>query len=248
MSASKLPQDFLDRLGHVTGKRSRVVVDHILEHGFVTTDELEQIYGYMHPPRAVRDVREQGIPIDTYRVKSSDGRTIAAYRFGEPAEVREKQHRGRATLPRKFRTELFELQEGRCAICNGHFVARELQIDHKVPYEVVGDSDFEENDTSPYMLLCGSCNRAKSWSCENCPNWQEKEAAICEMCYWAEPVSYTHVALKEIRRADLIWAGDDEVNTFAQIASSSRRSQQSIPDYIKELLKNIFISVTRLFL
>lgn len=60
MSALKLPQDFLDRIGRVTGKRSRVVVEHILEHGFITTDDLEQTYGYMHPPRAVRDVREQG--------------------------------------------------------------------------------------------------------------------------------------------------------------------------------------------
>ena len=87
MTPPNLPAEFLERLKRVTGRRSRIVVDHILEHGFITTDELEQIYGYMHPPRAVRDVREQGIPIETYRIKSSDGRNIAAYRFGNPSEV-----------------------------------------------------------------------------------------------------------------------------------------------------------------
>ena len=69
MTTPNLPAEFLERLKRVTGKRSRIVVDHILEHGFIATDELEQIYGYMHPPRAVRDVREQGIPIETYRIR-----------------------------------------------------------------------------------------------------------------------------------------------------------------------------------
>ena len=87
MTPPNLPAEFLERLKRVTGRRSRIVVDHILEHGFITTDELEQIYGYMHPPRAVRDVREQGIPIETHRIRSSDGRNIAAYRFGNPSEV-----------------------------------------------------------------------------------------------------------------------------------------------------------------
>lgn len=45
----------------VTAKRPRTVIDHILKHGYVTTEELKEQYGYDHPPRAARDVREQGI-------------------------------------------------------------------------------------------------------------------------------------------------------------------------------------------
>lgn len=44
----------------VTAKRPKTVIDHILEHGFITTEELKERYGYNHPPRAVRDVRENG--------------------------------------------------------------------------------------------------------------------------------------------------------------------------------------------
>ena len=80
---NKLTEAFIERLKTVKGKRALMVVNHIREHGYITSEELENTYGYDHPPRAVRDVREQGIPIETYRVKSSDGRSIAAYRFGD---------------------------------------------------------------------------------------------------------------------------------------------------------------------
>ena len=46
-------------LKKVQGKRSKIVVNHILKYGKITTEELESKYGYKHPPRAARDVREQ---------------------------------------------------------------------------------------------------------------------------------------------------------------------------------------------
>ncbi len=239
MNPVDLPQEFLDQLDRVTGRRSRIVVEHILEHGFITTDDLEQIYGYKHPPRAVRDVREQGIPIETFRFRLSDERTIAGYRFGDPSDFRRSDFRGRITLPQRFRQSLFDRQRGKCAICSGHFSAREFQIDHRIPYEIVGDREYEAGDTSAYMLLCGPCNRAKSWSCEHCPNWQIREPTVCGTCYWAQPTAFTHVATEEVRRTDLIWEGDDEVAVFSKVAASSTLNQQTIPEYIKSLLKKV---------
>ncbi len=58
----KLPKEFIDLCHSVTAKRPKTVVDHILEHGSITTEELKEKYGYNHPPRAARDVREHGIP------------------------------------------------------------------------------------------------------------------------------------------------------------------------------------------
>jgi hypothetical protein len=57
------------------------VIDHILQYGFIATEDLENTYGYNHPPRAARDVREAGIPLETFKVKSKEGKSIAAYRF-----------------------------------------------------------------------------------------------------------------------------------------------------------------------
>lgn len=62
------PKEFLDLLNSVTAKRPRTVIQHILESGFITSEELKNKYGYNHPPRAARDVREYGIPLVTYRV------------------------------------------------------------------------------------------------------------------------------------------------------------------------------------
>ena len=82
------PKEFLDLLASVKAKRPRTVIDHILKNGYVTSQELKDVYGYHHPPRAIRDVREYGIPVTTYRVTGADGRSIAAYRFGNPDEAK----------------------------------------------------------------------------------------------------------------------------------------------------------------
>jgi hypothetical protein len=57
------PQGFLDLLNSVDAKRLRTVIQHILEHGLITSQDLKDTYGYNHPPRTVRDVREYSIPL-----------------------------------------------------------------------------------------------------------------------------------------------------------------------------------------
>jgi hypothetical protein len=69
MSKPKLPPKFVKLCKSVTAKRPKTVIDHILKHGFVTTQELKDRCGYNHPPRAVRDVKEHGIPIEMFRVR-----------------------------------------------------------------------------------------------------------------------------------------------------------------------------------
>lgn len=238
MSEPDLPEAFLRSLRSVKGKRARIVVDHILEHGSITTEELEQVYGYKYPPRAAKDVRDQGIPLETFSVRSRDGRSIAAYRFGDPSQVVEGRIGGRTAFSRGFKRTLYEESGGKCGICNGDFASRELQIDHRIPYEIAGDVDFSDNSVAAYMLLCGSCNRAKSWSCEHCPNWESKSPDVCGDCYWAYPSDYRHVALRDVRRTDILWE-DEEVATHDQLRNQATASSLSIQAYIKQLLKNI---------
>jgi hypothetical protein len=231
-----LPEEFLQKLALVTGKRARIVVDHILEHGYITTEDLEKTYGYSHPPRAARDVREQGVPLETFKVKSSDGRDIAAYRFGKLADIRQGQPRGRKVFPKQLKDELYTLGQGKCVVCAGKFAKRYLQIDHRIPYEIAGDVDHFDRITQDYMLLCASCNRAKSWSCENCPNWQTQSPQICSHCYWAFPQEYTHIALREVRRADILWT-EDEVEVYDKLKAAAQQKQLQIPDYVKQIVE-----------
>jgi hypothetical protein len=214
-----------------------MVIDHILKHGFITAQELKDTYGYNHPPRAVRDVKENGIPIEMFRVTGGDGRKIAVYRFGDPKKTRFGRQAGRTAFAKDLKQKLVALQGARCAIYMESFPQTELQIDHRVPFEVAGDVREVATKPEDYMLLCGSANRAKSWSCEHCLNWLElRKPEICHDCYWAYPDNYTHVAMQAVRRADIIWSGL-EIETYERLKKRTEELQKHIPAYVKELVE-----------
>ncbi len=123
----QLPDDFLKLCRSVTAKRPKAVIDHILQHGFITTEELKQTYGYNHPPRAARDVRENGIPLETFRVTGSDGRRIAAYRFGDISKARLIRLSGRTSLSKRIKKALISRHGCKCFIYLEEVDERELQ-------------------------------------------------------------------------------------------------------------------------
>ena len=238
-SQEELPEGLLEKLLAVTNKRAKIVIKHILEYGYITTEDLEKTYGYSHPPRAARDVREQGIPLKTFRVKSSDGRSIAAYKFGNLEDMEGERLGGRRVFAKNLRNDLFNGQERKCAICTGKFEKRYLQIDHRIPYEIAGDIDHLNKEAKDYMLLCAACNRAKSWSCEHCPNWQTKSSKICSQCYWAYPDEYTHIALREVRRIDILW-DEEEILIYNELKEAAQKAHFAVPDYVKQIIKEYF--------
>ncbi len=233
-----LPSDFKRLLNSIRSQRPRTVIQHILEHGYVTTEELRDLYGYNHPPRAARDVREHGIPLVTFRVTGSDGRRIGAYKFGDPAAVQSDKIGGRTTIPKQFKNRLIEETGHHCAICLETYESRHLQVDHRIPYEIAGDVVSQDRATQDYMLLCGSCNRAKSWTCEHCPNWTEQQSpAICAVCYWAHPENHEHIATEAVRRVDITWTGA-EIDTFEALKQQATVNEASLKNYIKAVLAN----------
>ncbi|MBP6741162.1 MAG: HNH endonuclease [Leptospiraceae bacterium] len=230
----KISEDFKLFISKIKNKRARIVIDHILKNGFITTEDLEKEYGYSHPPRAARDVRETGIPLETFSVKSSSGKSIAAYKFGDLNKVQTEKIGGRVLFSKKLKKELYINSKGKCNICNAFFEERYLQIDHRVPYEIVGDTKSEMN-SSELMLVCASCNRAKSWSCEKCTNWlKSKKESTCKACYWGSPESYTHIATEEIRRLDLVWKGKETLD-FDKV-KTLKPKDVLIHDFIKEII------------
>jgi len=102
------PKEFLAYITSITNKRAKIVIDHILKHGFITTEDLENRYGYNHPPRAVRDVRDAGIPLETFKVKSNGGKSIAAYKSGDTTKLSLNRVEGRISVPKVFKNKLYE--------------------------------------------------------------------------------------------------------------------------------------------
>ncbi len=237
MKNEKLPEDFVRRCKQVTAKRPRTVIEHILRYGYITTEDLKNKYGYNHPPRAARDVREQGIPLVTFRVTGSDGRSIGAYKFGDVTNGYFSKLSGRTAFAKELKRKLLDLYGSKCAIYLEKFDAQLLQIDHRIPFEVAGDAEAKMDDPTAYMLLSGSANRAKSWSCEHCVNWRQlKDSQICRRCYWAFPDDYDHVAMMQARRADIVWVGS-ETAIYDMLRKQTLELQKGIPAYIKEIIE-----------
>lgn len=231
-------KEILAKLNSVTSKRPRTVIQHILKHGYVTTEELEQLYGYQHAPRAARDVRELGIPLVTYRIKSSDGRTIAAYKFGDLTEMGLNHSKavGRTALSKALKKALLEQYGAKCFIYLQPIEESLLQVDHRIPYEIGGEEDHDDIDQ--FMLLSPSANRAKSWTCEHCSNWKTKDKAFCVSCFWAHPEHYTHVADRKERKIILTFTGD-EIEDYNKLIAMV--GQDKAEETIKEAIKKYIL-------
>lgn len=212
----KYPKEVLDKLNAITDKRPATVIQHILKHGQITTEELEKKYGYKHAPRAARDVRERGINLITFNVKSSEGKSIGAYKFGNPvfADNLLSKVAGRTALSDALKKALVDKYGSVCFIYQQPMEERLLQVDHRVPYEIGGEHD--ESNIDCYMLLSPSANRAKSWTCEHCPNWSVKDIEVCKSCFWAHPENYTHIAGKDERRIVITFT-DNEIDDYEQL-------------------------------
>lgn len=211
-------------------RRAAVVRDHILQYGSITTKTLSDEYGYTHPPRARADLQDAGVGVASRRVRV-DGKNIAEYYFTGAAN---KNAAGRVVIPKSFSDQLKAEFDHRCAICSGVFTDKELQADHRVPFMIGGDKPtFEIED---FMPLCASDNRAKSWACEHCSNWEVRDEAMCESCFWAHPESYSHVEGREERRLSIVFQGD-ETKVYDDIEAQSKKAGRGIVEVARDRLR-----------
>jgi hypothetical protein len=226
-------QEFLDFLNSITAKRARTVIQHIIEHGFITSEELKDTYGYDHPPRAVRDVREHGVPIVTYRITGNNGRSIAAYKFGNPNEVSNNLSKasGRTVLAKALKQALVDKYGSKCFVYLEDMDEAVLQIDHRVPYEIDGEQDNQNIDV--FMLLSPSANRAKSWTCEHCDNWARKDKTFCIRCFWAHPENYDHIAGRYEKIISIVFTGN-EIEDYNKLIGLA--GEESAQDLIKRII------------
>lgn len=218
-------------------KRAADVLKVMLDKGSISTDEINDL-GYNHPPRAIGDVRDAGIPVITGKGTSRSGQRMAVYSLGSAADIQEGRVGGRSALPKKFKIALIARYGSIDCITGAHLDERVLQIDHRVPYRIAGDAGLADHDVEAYMLLDASSQRAKSWSCENCPNMSPamRDPAVCARCFWAYPGDYEHIAMQQIRRTDIAWQGAD-VAVHDRLREVAARDGLNVVDLLLQLAR-----------
>ena len=194
---------------------------------------------YEHAPRAARDVRELGIPLDTFKIKNSSGKTIAAYQFGDWETAKKSNPllkvTGRTQITEKLKNALIDRYGAKCHLYGEEYPARLLQPDHRIPYEIGGDP-IDMLNTDCFMLLSPSANRDKSWACEHCPNWVEKNIDMCKTCYYAYPEAYQHIAGVREKKLDLVFSSED-IDLFNEIVEEADLHNISYQSVVKRMIK-----------
>lgn len=222
---------YIDDVLLVCSARARFVIETILAKGSITSEELRDA-GYVHGARAIGDVRDNGVPLVTLKTKSSHGKSIARYVFGDTNHIKRHKFGGRKSFPASLKNKLIQRDGETCRISAEVLPAAELQIDHRIPYYISGDIGGDKN-ADDFMLLSRSMQRAKSWACEHCANAIDGNVEVCRSCYWAYPEDYTHVAMKNMRALYVTWEGD-EAGDFDAIRLRCREEERTIQDYLKD--------------
>lgn len=219
------------------GARSAKVLEAALDNGGITTEEILAL-GYKHAPRARQDAVDFGFPMETSFVKDSDGKRIAKYTLMTESEIREIL-KGRAIIPKAFKDKLVKEYGAADRITGLEVEARALQVDHRIPYQVSGDDGLWAEDLKKFMLLTGSSQRKKSFSCERCPNFlEQKDPRVCGKCYWASPENYDHIATRKVRQIEMVWQ-DEEADILdrvkAKLAAKGLTVEEAAKSYLKSL-------------
>lgn len=232
---SNVPPEMRERIYKLRNKRARRLLELILEHGEVTTEQLSEDFGYQHPPRAKKDAIDLGFPVVARTVSSRDGtRRISAYSLATNATFLEGRG-GRRLIPKALRDRLLAAAGGRCASCGARFPDRSLQVDHRIPYEIGGETAVAR--VGDFQVLCASCNRAKSWTCETeCPNWVERDPSVCVTCMWGSPKNYEHIATQPRRQVVLTWDGE-ETDGYERLRRDAAGVGEDLATYIRRLLR-----------
>lgn len=219
------------------GARASKVLEAALDHGGITTEEILAL-GYKHAPRARQDCVDFGFPMETVFVRDSDGKRIAKYTLLTESEIRAILN-GRAIIPKAFKNKLVKEYGSFDRITGLEVDARALQVDHRIPFQVSGDDGLWAEDLKAFMLLTGSSQRKKSFSCERCPNFLKlRDASICRTCYWAFPEEYDHIAMRKVRQVELVWQ-DADADAFDRIKAKLSAKGQTVEDAVKAYLLSL---------
>jgi hypothetical protein len=64
-----------------------------------------------------------------------------------------------------------------------------------------------------------------------------KDKSICLSCYWAYPESYEHIAMRQIRRIDLLWESEG-IEIYERLKQKAVSLEKELPELVKEIIEH----------
>jgi hypothetical protein len=183
-------KEFLDLLVSNFSKRGNFVRDTMLTKGSVTRWDM---LGAGYDPVAVCDLTSLGVTVSTKMI-SEKGKSSMEYTLNPQAFIDRAE--SRMFMTPKERRRFFRSYGCKCLTCSLTLDPRSLQVDHRIPFILVGNSLVKLEGYSALKPACPSCNSTREDICRECikKRGTNHEVLECRTCYWAYPENYTHIA------------------------------------------------------
>lgn len=138
-------------------RRARQCVELMSDGRWYTGQQITELLGYVHPNRAMTDVRHAGYIVET-RWRQAEGRKVAEWRLlGHQSTGCRTE---RTPVGAHDALGLFQRDGFRCALCMRSYAAADLRVDHRVPIHK-RTQDFSKEESGwldELQALCQWCN------------------------------------------------------------------------------------------
>ena len=227
-----LPESFIKKAKAVTAKRAKTVIDHILKHGHITTEELKNLYGYNHPPRAVRDVREQGIPLETFRMHGQRQPKPRGLPLRRPFQDSAGTLAGRKCFCKEFRERHWSNVTAASVACVLTTPSPCMQSTIGAHMKWVAGGGVRHRG---FNLDGGLMRQVLVLRALQQLDGETGPEGSYDVLFGASPASYRHIAMRPVRRLELVWT-EQEVAGFDKLSKAAQKRGMPLPDFIKTLL------------
>lgn len=221
--------------------RAKAAADLLMEKGVITKYDFEETHvPVSQAPRAIRDLKDHGIPIETLRkISVPQAKTkVNRYTLGSIDNINTSMRYGRMYDPTGMKEKLAKLHGDVCVFCGKKLTAKDRELDHKLPVNIFGDlSPVERLNPDNYQLVCRGCNRLKREATSHGAFDDQREGMdIVKQNYWYDPVQYRKNRDDRLYAHNVIvWNTSKDIQAYKQISQYAKDSSKSFQEALKDI-------------
>lgn len=222
--------------------RAKVAADLLIKKGTITKYDFENTnVPVSQAPRAIRDLKDHGIPIKTLeRISVPQAKTkVSQYAFGSVDDIVSTSKYGRMYNPSGMKEKLVRLHGRVCVFCGKKLSGQDMELDHKLPVNIFGDlSSVERLNPDNYQLVCRKCNRLKREATSHGAFDDRKQGMdIVKQNYWYDPVRYRKNKKGHLfDQSIIVWNTNEDRQVYNQIEQYAEDSKKDFQEALKDMV------------